>query len=103
MEPREKNTKRVAQAKRLAAFNRERFAWMKEERRKQEEEEGLPHSKEKKKENKKNYAQPPTFFSSPRLRWRLWGLVFCGTFESLRKRKRRNNQNQDREFFKDQI
>ena len=39
MEPREKNPKRVAQGKRLAAFNRERFAWMKEERRKQEEEE----------------------------------------------------------------
>ena len=39
MEPREKKPKRVAQGKRLAAYKRERFAWMKEERRKQEEEE----------------------------------------------------------------
>ena len=39
MEPREKNAKRVAQGKRLAAYDRERLAWMKEERRKHEEEE----------------------------------------------------------------
>ena len=55
MEPREKNPNRVAQGKRLAAFNRERFAWMKEERRKHEEEEeegGLTIFKEEKGEGK---------------------------------------------------
>ena len=47
MEPREKNPRRVVQGKRLAAYNRERFAWIKEERRKQEEEEeGLTTFKE---------------------------------------------------------
>ena len=89
MEPKEKNPKRVAQGKRLAAFNRERFAWMKEERRKQEEEEeegpatfSKEEKEEGKEEGKQDHTRLPIFFYFPCLRWWLWGSVFCGTFET---------------------
>ena len=78
-------------------------------RKKKKRKKDLPSSKkekkkeekEEKKKEKKDHTHPPTFSFSPYLWWRLWGLVSCGTFESLR--KRRNNQNHDIESFKDHI
>ena len=101
MEPREKNPKRVGQGKRLGAYNRERFAWMKKERRKHEEEEeegGLTTFKEEKEEGKEEGKErshtSTNLLLLPALWWRLRGSVFCGTFRSLRERKKEEQPKQ---------